>query len=248
MPTVIEKIERFIGYGRNQIEQILCLDGLDKSPLPLYEYKKLLLAALIDRYSRYAYPREQPRARYMAFLKAFGNWQSFDRVCLTHLAELLRKCPEPEFQNLRAYVQQQLASWRDGDVILISRDPRASEVGNHWPQGKCFKEPISGVTPDRLTHGSLFYAYRCSLAHELSAPGFTWDMLDRDEPFYISGVENVSGTEWNQRWELVYPLGFFTSISRECLSSFESYLKDNLIDPYELTRKGEFWIDTMNTE
>lgn len=193
MHTVIEKVKRFIEYGRDQIEQILSLNGPDKSPLPLYEYKKLLLAALIDRYSRYAYPRQQPRARYLAFLKAFGNWESFDRVCLTHLAELLHKSPAPEFQGLRAYVQQQLTSWPDGKIIPISQDPRAGEVGNHWPQGKCYKEPISGVTLEKLTHGSLFYAYRCSLAHELSAPGFTWDMFDSDEPFYISGVEKHVG-------------------------------------------------------
>lgn len=248
MPTITEKIENFIGYGRKQIEQIINLEGPDNCPLPIYEYKKLLLAALIDRYSRYAYPRQQPRARYLAFLKAFGKWQSFDRVCLTHLAELLRKSPEPEFQDLRAYVQQQLASWRDGEVIPISQDPISGEVGKHWPQGKCYKEPLTGVTLEKLTHGSLLYAYRCSLAHELTAPGFTWDVLDKNEPFYISGVENVSGTEWNQRWELVYPLQFFIIISRECLSGFEHYLKGNFIDPYELIRKGEFWIDMLNTE
>ncbi len=247
MPTIIEKVENFIEYGRHQIDQILSLDGPDKSPLPLYEYKKLLIAALIDRYSRYSYPRQPPRARYLAFLKAFGNWQAFDRVCLTHLSQLLRKSPEPEFQDLREYVQQQLSLWRDGEVIPISQDPLIGEVGKHWPQGKDYKEPISGVTLEKLTHGSLFYAYRCSLAHELSAPGFTWDVLDRDEPFYISGVENRSGADWNQRWELVYPIEFFTAISRKCLSCFEGYLKYNLIDPYELIRKGEFWINTLNT-
>jgi hypothetical protein len=247
MADLNDKISHFISYGRDAVGQIMQLDGPNNAPLPIYEYRKLALAALIDGYSRYLYPRKGSRERYVAFVRQCGNWPNADRVSQTHLLALLRRSPEPEFDSLRAHVRENVAGWKSGDFIPLDRDPTLAGVCQRWPKAKDYREPLAGVKTERLTHASLLYAYRCSLAHEMKAPGFSWDVSDRDEPFYISGSDNLENGEWKERWMLVYPLALFRMLVLNCLSGLEAHLMASEIDPYELRKTGEFWIESLNT-
>ena len=245
MPPINDIIENFINFGRSEIAQIMTLNGTER-PQPIHEYQKLLFSALIDSYAGYAYPRKNPRERFLAFIRQHGAWPDHDRVSLTHLSELLRRSPEPEFQKLRTDVRARIAKWHKGSIIHLASDPTVSEIASLWPQDKDFKEPLLGITMDRLTHASLLYAYRCSLVHELKSPGFSWHIMENhNEPLYVSGNANIT-SEWIERWSLVYPLPFFGKLATQCLTNFERYLKANKLDPYGLRTRGEFWLESLN--
>ncbi len=243
MAEINDKIEQFIGVGREHVLQIMSLHCEKDSLHSLSEYKKLLIAALIDRFSKSIYPRIGHRQRYVRFLRQFADWKDCDRLSLTHLSALMRKLPDPEFQEIREEAMKRIATWTKSPVP-ITNDPFVSEVIKKWPQKKDYKEPSSDVSIDSLCHASLFYTYRCSLAHELMAPGFSWDAIDEDYPYYIHGSDNFD-KEWKERWLLVYPLHFFKSIADSCLRSLEKYLKHNQLDPYETQTFGEYWLESL---
>lgn len=247
MADLNDRISHFIDYGRDAVGQIMQLNGPNNTPLPIYEYRKLALAALIDGYSRYLYPRKSSRERFVEFVRKCGNWPNADRVSQTHLLALFRRSPEPEFDDLRAHIREKVASWKSGEFIPLDRDPTLDEVCQHWPKEKDYREPLAGVTTERLTHASLLYAYRCSLAHEMRAPGYSWDATECEQPVYISGSDNLDNREWRERWMLVYPLAFFRTLTLNCLACLDAHLKASEIDPYELRKTGEFWIESLNT-
>jgi hypothetical protein len=246
MPTITEKIDDFLGKGRRVISQIMDIQSNVSPSSDLSEYKKLLLAAHLDGYSHLIYPRKGSRDRYVRFIVKFGKWPDAERLSLIHLSELLRRTPEPEFEDLRKEVKRRIALWTTSPFLLCN-DPNISEIARYWPQDKDLKEPLLGVCIDKLRHASLFYTYRCSLAHSLRAPGFQWDSIDQDEPYYVSGIDNFD-QEWKERWLLVYPLRFFHRMALNCMDSLETYLKSNEIDPYIMSSFGEFWLESLNEQ
>jgi len=256
MPSNSEKIDDFLSKGRTVIDHIMSIESNTAPPSTLREYKKLLIAAHIDGYSRLIYPRRAPRDRYVRFVERFAKWTDADRLSLIHLYELLRKSPDPEFENLRKDVMRRMALMNNcggesdptkltKSPTSITNDPKISEIIRKWPQDKDLKEPLEGIIIDSLKHASLFYTYRCSLSHELIPPGFQWDVIEKDHPYYIHSGEMV-GNEWKHGWVLIYPLGFFHLVASNCLSSLDTYLKSNDLDPYTMRSCGDFWLESLN--
>lgn len=244
MPDIVEIIDDFVGKRRTVIDKIMSVQSGSATADDIAEYQKLLLAAHIDGFSSLVYPRKSARERYVRFILHFGNWADAERISLVHLAELMRRAPEPEFQKLRDEVKSRMTAFTTSPMYL-SRDPHVSEIVRLWPQDKEFKEPLLGVTIDTLRHASLFYSYRCSLAHELQAPGFQWDALHLDKPYYIKSLDKLK-YDWKQRYLLVYPLPFFHQMATQCLDSLAVYLKSNEINPYAFRTSGEFWLESLN--
>ena len=244
-PDINAMIENFVNYGRSEISQIVQLQGPQNSPKPLYEYKKVLLAAVIDSHARCVFPRGSNRERFVEFMRKFSGWAEIDHVSLTQLEGIIQHLPGSDFGSLRKYVEESIATWRSGSLIPLSQDPPLQEILPRWPKREEHGDPLGRLPLEHLTHGHLFYTYRNSLVHELRAPGYSWDMIDREEPSYMGGVNNLDGGV-KDRWLLVYPLAFFVKVCLQSLTNLERYLKAGGIDPYQSYTFGEYWIERLN--
>ncbi len=70
---------------------------------------------------------------------------------------------------------------------------------------------------------------------------------DDNEPFYHSMTTSGDGASSSeQTLELVYPLNFYFQLTESVISNVESYLRKNMINPYECYRFGSSWVGELN--
>lgn len=244
-PTIDDQIRHFIRFGRQQVAQVMHLKGPDCDPTPLSNFRKLLLCAVVDGYSGWTRSTMGNRDRFMGFVRKFGQWPESERISLTHLSELLRRQTDPDLGPLRSIVHDRIAQWTSGSFIELSADLDDSQLMTLWPKSRNVATALRGVKIEQLRHVSLLYSYRCSLAHELQSPGFSFEVTNRSAPFYIHGTDVIGGVE-KEGWMLVYPLTFFENLTLCCLDGLESYLRANGINPYANRNRGEFWVEALN--
>lgn len=240
------EIEKFTSYFERQIEKTSKLQ-IANEDTPANIHKKIVYSAIIDALSKSVFPRRKGnRYGITSFIAQFSDWGEEKRVSLPHLFQLLVKCPEPSFSRLREYVTSNLKEWKDGEMVSLKKDPKVSEVRNHWPQEKELKKPLNGVPVEHLQHSHLFYSYRNIMVHEFRYPGDGEEpVLENDEdPFYISEL-NVDN-EKDEAWKLVYPVKFFEKLAKNGLKNLKKYLIENNIDPYIPFTFGSYWIDELN--
>ena len=246
MQNLTSEIERFISYFRNEVEQIWALKveggGHQKA------YKKVLFFAVIDSLSKCIFPKKGNRDRIVAFINEFSDWKNRTKISLPHVSQLLSKSPKPPFSDLRKFTYAELNKWSPGAIIKLDQEPDIKEIAKLWPSEKEHKKPLEGVSIESLQHIHLFYSYRNYLVHELREPGYGFEYLQDEEPFYISFSHLSIGEdeEAKETWKLVYPVLFLKRLIDTCMNKMEKYLIENNINPYMSYTFGTYWIDELN--
>jgi hypothetical protein len=241
-----EQITTFVGYFRNQLDWIARLksDGH-------YEqlYKKILYVTVLDALSKAVYPKRGNRERLILFIKEFSKWKDAERVSLTHLVQLLKRTPEPAFEDLRKYAAEKFSAWpvHASQIVNIDIDPDINAVTQRWPVEKEHRMPIEKVSLESLQHCYLFYTYRNSLVHEFRYPGRGMEFADNDYPYYhlmseLKGYNDLAPPSV----ELVYPVRFFHQLCIDSLDHFEQYILRNNLNPYDYYTFGTYWIEELN--
>lgn len=236
-----EKVERFLGFLRDQLSTIKDIDFKQHSSL----FRKLFYVGILDTLSRTAsHPKKGNRDRILTFVNHFCDWPNRDKISLPHLVRLLEKVPDPEFSKLREYAFGLFDEWEEGKIITLDRDPDFKIIKALWPSD--IPKPLADIQIEFLQHSNLFYRYRNSLVHELREPGYGMEFKEDKEPFYHS--MSLIDTDADIRtWELVYPLGFYDTICKAAIANLEQYYLKERIDPYSCYTFGTYWIDELNS-
>lgn len=235
--------DRFFSYVRDKLERI---DEIKSDELSVH--KRVLYVTYIDSLSALIYPSySQNRARFTDFVIKFGNWQHAEKVSTPHLARALSLNPDPAYDKVRALALKTVNAWRSGSHIDLSFDLEAGFVGTHWPTGKSYEQPVVGATWTHLKHVELLYAYRNSLVHDFRTLGPGYDLPEDEGPYYIStDTASTEGTVAEFHWELVYPAAFLRNLATSALTTVETHIRNNEIDPVEVLRTGRYWIEALN--
>jgi hypothetical protein len=240
-----EEIDRFIGYFKRQLEEVRAL-RTEHAEL----YRKVLYVSILDSLAGSVLPRRRNRDRYIYFLQRFCKWPDGDRVSLPHLVQLLRKNPDPAFQNLREWT---LAKFRalpvhGGSLMPIIHDPSFDEVKREWPVSQEHRTPLEGIDLVALQHFQLLYVYRNSLVHELRTPGYGMEFGNDDqEPFYHGmSTTGKDGALVGATVELFYPWKFLHRLCETALDQLHQYFISNELNPYDSFVFGTYWIRDLN--
>ncbi len=246
MHNFYDEIERFMSHFREEVHHIWGFkvekEGREKA------YKKVLFFAVIDSLSKCIFPKKGNRDRIVSFVDGFSEWENRTRISLPHLAQLLLKSPEPPFADLREFAYGKLTKWSPGKIIMLNQDPDIKEVAKFWPSEKEHKKPLDGVSIDSLQHIHLFYSYRNYLVHEMREPGYGFEHLQDDEPYYISLTHLPKSKDEGKKetWELVYPVLFLKKLIDTSMKNMKEYLIKNNINPYMSYTFGTYWINELN--
>jgi hypothetical protein len=240
-----QNIDGFISYFKKQLDEIKALQT-EHAEL----YRKLLYVSVLDSLAGSVFPRRRNRDRYIDFLQRFCSWPDGNRVSLPHLVQLLRKNPDPAFQNLREWT---LAKFKvlpvhGGSLMPITHDPLFDEVKREWPVSKEHRTPLEGIDLVALRHFQLLYVYRNSLVHELRTPGYGMEFGNNDKyPFY-HGMSTVGkdGAFIGTTIELVYPWRFLHFLCETALDQLNQYCLSNELNPYDSFVFGTYWIRDLN--
>ncbi|PTB99847.1 hypothetical protein C9993_00705 [Marinobacter sp. Z-F4-2] len=254
--TVEEKIERFRIYNRTMIAAAFSKQNRRHQGLPA----KLLLCSIFDSLSIAAFPNERGVGkRYRQTVSAHSGWTHYDRVSLLQLCGVLDSLSQipSSFSDLNSWAQSEKCKrFAVSNRLLSSRkelsiDPTLQEVIAEWPcQGNGQPEKLDGrVLPSGFTHKNLLWMYRNKLAHEFRLPGAGAESAFRTEfdPYYqevstVSGVDPVSGLVFNNRWELVYPTGFFVQIVKRSLDNICTDYRASGTSPFLSYQEGSLWL------
>lgn len=240
-----DSIDRFVEYFKKQLDEIRSLQT-EHAEL----YRRLLYASLLDTLAGAVLPKRPNRERFTYFLQRFCRWPDGDRVSLPHLVQLLRKNPDPAFQDLREWALAKFKALpvHGGTLMPISHDPTFDEVKREWPASKEHRTPIEGIDLISLQHFQLLYFYRNTLVHELRTPGYGMEFGDDDkEPFYhrMSTV-GENGDLAQVSVELVYPWRFLHRLCDTALDQVKQYLIANELNPFDSLVFGTYWIRELN--
>ena len=244
MVDIATKIKRYTDYFNDHVSKISSVQEDQYQ----YSYRKLLYIAVIDAMSKTAFPFKRHRDRFISFVKTFSDWEHGERISLTHLVQLLNLNPDPAYEKVRQFANNEIMGWVPGDVVTLDRDPWISSVLQDWPNEKEYKEPIEGVSLESIKHWSLFYTYRNSLVHELRAPGVSLDDIADQDPAYTylaGGPSDISMSVGD--WILSYPIHFFHKVCKNCINNLNYYFFKNKIDPLQHLVSGSYFIEELNT-
>ena len=134
--------------------------------------------------------------------------------------------------------------------------PLLSEVQSYWPaDANGDLKPIKKVHLTQLQHKNLFWLYRNSLVHEYRIPGrgAEWTAELGSDPYYqeVAFIEEFSrdtGIRFTNRWELVYPTGFFLQLTQAALTNIAEFHQRNASSPFAAYSEGSYWIPAFNEE
>lgn len=238
-------IDRFIDHFRLQIAEI---ETISTPHAELYQ--RLLYASVIDTLAGTVFSkRPSNRDRFVSFLQRFCQWSEGNKVSLSHLAQLLRKNPDPAFEKLRiwATAKYNLLPVHGGQLMAISHDPSFKEVSDYWPTQKEHRTPLEGIDLISLQHFQLLYAYRNTLVHELRIPGYGMEFGTDECPFYhrMTTLDD-EGSAQGSTAELVYPRKFLHKLCETGLNQLQLYLVDNNLNPYDSRTFGTYWLSELN--
>lgn len=256
METVEEKIDRFQLYNRTMIAAALSKANRRHQGLPA----KLLLCSIFDSLSIAAFPSENGVGkRYRETVSKHSNWAHYDRVSLLQLCGVLEGIAQlpHEFSQLNGWAQSEKAKRFPISNRLISNhknlalDPTLQEILREWPcQSNGSPDKLNGkLLPYMFTHKNLLWKYRNKLAHEFRLPGAGAESVFRMEadPYYqevstISDIDPVDGFIFSNRWELIYPTGFFAQIAKSALESICSEYRGSGTSPFLSYQEGSSWL------
>lgn len=244
-----EDVERFIGYFKDQIEEVRALNTKHAEL-----YRRILYASILDTLAGTVLPRRTNRDRFVYFVRRFCQWPDGERVSLPHLVQLIKRNPDPAFEKLREWT---LSAYRalpvhGGSLMPISHDPAFDDVQSKWPSSKEHRMPLEGVDLVSLQHVELLYAYRNTLVHEFRIPGYGMEFAEDENPFYhhMSHIEDDSTDEDDSLLrgtaELVYPWRFLHRLCDTALGQLKTYLLTNELNPYDARVFGTYWIRELN--
>jgi len=241
-----DETEKFVDYFRRHLHSIAALP-VECVSTPLYQ--KILYVTVLDALSKSVYPRSGNRTRMVSFLRKFSEWQDAEKVSLTHLVQLLKRVPDPAFEELRTFAVETFEKWpvHKGEIVTLDVDPTFETVRSKWPVEKEHRVPIENVSLESLQHVRLFYTYRNSLVHELREPSFGMDLSQRHKPHYhlVSDLTTYD-TVGLKTVALVYPVTFFRTLCDNGLSNLAAYLERNDLNPYDYYVVGDYWIHELN--
>lgn len=256
METVEEKIDRFRTYNRAMIAAAFSKPNRRHQGLPA----KLLLCSVFDSLSIAAFPNETGVGkRYQQTVSKHSGWAYHDRVSLLQLCGVLDGLSQvpSSFSDLNGWAQSEKHKrFAVSNRLLSSHkeleaDPTLQEVLAEWPyQSNGQPEKLDGkFLPSKFTHKNLLWMYRNKLAHEFRLPGTGAESPFRMEfaPYYqevstISDIDPVSGLIFSNRWELVYPTGFFVQIAKSSLESICSDYRISGTSPFLSYQEGSSWL------
>jgi hypothetical protein len=206
-------------------------------------YQKALFVCVLDTLAKPIYPKKGSQDRFTAFVERFCGWEDGSRVSLTHLVQLVRRSPEPDFEPLRLLAFEQFKKWpvHGSGIVKLGSDPDYKSVKANWPGGHDDKRLRA------MQHFSLLYAYRTFLVHEMREPGRGMEFADTQDPHYhlLSNISQADEIE-PQSVELVYPVGFFSRLCNTGVDEFERYMVKNELDPYDYFDFGTYWLPDFN--
>lgn len=255
MEMVDEKIDRFRRYNRTMIAAALAKSNRRYQGLPA----KLLLCSIFDSLSIAAFPGEKGVGkRYRETVSNHSGWAHHERVSLLQFCGVLEDMAEvpQEFSGLDCWAKSE----REKRFAVTNRmlssdkylkaDPTLQEVLKEWPlQNNGEPKKLSGKHPYEFTHRNLLWMYRNKLAHEFRLPGKGAESVFRMEfePYYqevstITEIDSVDGFKFSNRWELIYPTGFFVKIAKETLESICEQYRINGNSPFLSYQEGSSWL------
>jgi hypothetical protein len=225
--TNSQHTEKYCSYFEKQIEQIQKLN--DRL------HKKVLLLVLLDALSRARYPDDKAhRARFINVVKNHIQWKDNSRVSLCQILQLSQP---HNLTKLGTFASESIGRWKDWEVPDISADPLMEKIN----------DLVVNEQERKLVHNSthlnLLYTYRNHLIHEFREPGAGMEMDQQDTVPYYHRMTHLSLTESDERetWELVYPLGFFVTLTESCLLKLKQHLLQNDLNPYSFYEFGTVW-------
>lgn len=190
-----------------------------------------LWVSIIDTLAGLRYKTRQNRERFMLFVEEHGSWSEGALVSIPFLRDKLDKLELLQCA-LGQYVTAKLNAFstEDGGVLPVSRiDESASEL---LALASTKKEEKAVYD---CQHLAILYRYRNNLVHESREPG------NGMEIFTSSGDPYYHGYIGDPKWHLVYPSLFFESLLERAITSFQTYLISNSIDPYSLVEDQARW-------
>ncbi|MBQ4798964.1 hypothetical protein J8L73_07445 [Pseudoalteromonas sp. MMG006] len=256
MEKVEEKIYRFRTYNRAMIAAALSKSNRCHQGLPA----KLLLCSIFDSLSIAAFPNETAVGkRYRQTVSKHSGWAYHDRVSLLQLCGVLDGLSQvpSSFSALNCWAQtEKHKRFAVSNGLLSSHkgleaDPTLQEVLAEWPHQSIDQpEKLDGkFLPSKFTHKNMLWMYRNKLAHEFSLPGTGAESPFRMEfaPYYqevsmLSDIDPVSGLIFSNRWELVYPTGFFVQIAKSSLESIFTDYRISGTNPFLSYQESSLWL------
>lgn len=212
-------IQQFIGHFRKQLLEIELVQS--------EQFQQTLYSLMLDPLATAAYSQGGSRKNVVQLLRDFADWPDVNRVSRTQLKLALR------FENevagsLYKEVVRQIKNQPLTNSTLLSQSPDKSTL-LAFATSKNEQKLL-----DLCTYGNLFYTFRCNLAHEFRPPGYGTDWgRGRAYPYY--------GTSSFDKFQLVFPLGFFARITSAAVSNLEIYLLTNKIAPHSKFKLGSLW-------
>jgi hypothetical protein len=225
--TNSQHTENYCSYFEKQLQQIRILD--DRL------HKKVLLLVILDTLGRARYPDEKSnKLRFIKVVRDHIKWKDNSRVSLCRILELIHS---HNLSRLGSFARESIGRWKDWEMHDISDDPLSETIQN-----------IAGDEQEKKlmqdsTHMNLLYAYRNHLIHEFREPGKGMEMDQRDtSPYYHRMTHILSNrSHGRETWELVYPLGFFVTLTESCLQKLKQHLLQNDLNPYSFYEFGTVW-------
>jgi len=215
------EIRQYEAYFEKQIEDI----GRVDSRL----FRKILYSCVVDTLSKAAFGEQFKihQKRVVSFIDACSGWKDKDEVSAIQLCLMLeqeQQTSSPLYNSLK----ERTKVWNRGVVRRPADDPVLSDVECIAGQGekKCVR---------RARYVELLYTYRNHLVHEFREPGrgLETDVWPPDEPFYHSFIDEGP--------QLVFPVGFFEKLCKDCLSGLVELLTAQRRSPNDSYGFGSQW-------
>lgn len=225
-------INRYCDYFEEQLVEI--------SNIPSILFQKLLIVAMLDTLSHVKCPLDcynnnsiKVKNRFTRFIRCFSEWKDCDRVSLQQLQLLLIQSNNTENTILVKEIEERFNEWKISGSFTLEKEPMKDELYGFGINNRDEKFINDAI------HLNLFYSYRNHLVHEFKEPGFPMEI--REEKFAPYYFTMTHPPPYNDIWELVYPIGFFTRISRDCIKNLRNCLLNNNLNPYDFHKFDSTW-------
>ena len=239
-----QSIDDFVSSFRKHI------DSIEKITVEhnTRRYRKILFVSVIEGLAKCRYPTKRPRARFVKFVRKYGDWEFTDNISLPHLVAALERTSVKQFDPLREYAFKELSKWGTVGPLYLDKDPTKSEIQSRWPKINEASIEIPCLKKiDQFCHIELLYKYRNYLVHESRQPTMGFDSERDCNPFYESiGSYDCSEGIKVAKFHLVYPSGFLCKLSKTCLKNLEKYLLANNRNPFDSFKFGDYLIEELN--
>lgn len=215
-----DNIRQYYEYFKQELEKV----DSDGECL----HSRILLVTMIDALSRAAHPHlaKKNHDRIVKFIENCVQWCDRDRVSLP---QIMYRLEEANLINgaLYNYVSLTVDTWQESIIHDPNIDPLFDSVINK-AQCDCERKIINSSK-----YKELFYSHRNYLVHEYRNPGNGFSGLSQSRGAYYH--------QYDERWELVFPVSLFSSFCHDGLSELKKKLMAEGRDPYEAYEFGLKW-------